>query len=133
LPRLTTEMNARAYWSDKTEIGQDLRVFEKHFPATTTLTVFLEGEPGSMKTPEAFALMTGLQQAMAAEPDVGRTSSIADVIRRTYEVFAPEEAAKGPPATDDLIGQLFFLGESPAFERFVDRAYEHSVVLGYLD
>src|SRR5207248_2464655 len=51
LPRLTTEMNARAYWSDKTEIGQDLRVFEQHFPATTTLTVFLEGEPGSMKTP----------------------------------------------------------------------------------
>jgi predicted RND superfamily exporter protein len=133
LPRLTTEINARAYWSDTTEIGQDLRVFEKHFPATTTLTVFLEGEPGSMKTPEAFELMTGLQQAMAAEPSVGRTSSIADVIRRTYEVFAPDEAAKGPPSSPDLLAQLFFLGDSPAFERFVDRAYSHSVVSGYLN
>jgi predicted RND superfamily exporter protein len=64
---------------------------------------------------------------------VGRTSSIADIIRRTYEVFAPEEAAKGPPTAADLIGQLFFLGESPAFERFVDRAYSRSVVFGYMD
>ena len=39
LPRLTTDMNARDYWSNKTEIGQDLRVFEAHFPATTTISV----------------------------------------------------------------------------------------------
>jgi hypothetical protein len=86
-----------------------------------------------MKTAQALALMSGLQQAMASEPGVGRTSSIADVIGRTYQVFAPEDAAKGPPATDDLVAQLFFLGESPSFERFVDRAYSHAVVLGYLD
>jgi predicted RND superfamily exporter protein len=95
--------------------------------------VLLEGGPGSMKTARAIALESGLQQAMAAEPGVGRTASIADVIRRTYEVFAPDEAAKAPPMTDDLVGQLFFLGESPSFERFVDRRYERAVVLGYLD
>jgi uncharacterized protein len=132
-PRLTTDMNARDYWSENTEIGQDLRVFDEHFPSTTTLSILLEGEPGSMKTPEAIELMTGLQRTMAAVPDVGRTSSIADVIRRTYEVFAPEEAAQGPPTAPDLIAQLFFLGESPAFERFVDRAYSRSVVFGYLN
>jgi uncharacterized protein len=133
LPRLTTEMNARDYWSNKTEIGQDLRIFEQHFPSTTTISVLLEGPPGSMKTPQAFALTSGLQQTMAAQEGVGRTSSIADIIRRTYEVFAPEEAAKGPPTAADLLGQLFFLGESPAFERFVDRAYSRSVVFGYMD
>jgi predicted RND superfamily exporter protein len=133
LPRLTTEMNARDYWSDKTEIGQDLRVFERHFPSTTTISVLLDGPPGSMKTPEAFALISGLQRTMAAHAGVGRSASIADVIQRTYEVFAPEEAAKGPPTSADLIGQLFFLGESPAFERFVDRAYARSVVFGYMD
>jgi len=133
LPRLTTEMNARDYWSNDTEIGQDLRVFEEHFPSTTTISVLLEGPPGSMKTPEAFALMSGLQKTMAAHEGVGRTASIADVIGRTYEVFAPEEAAAGPPATADLLAQLFFLGESPAFERFVDRAYSRSVVFGYMN
>ena len=87
-----------------------------------------------MRTPQAVALMSHLQQVMAAVPGVGRTSSIADIIRRTYEVFAPEEAVKGLPADDPaLIGQLFFLADSPAFERYVDRSYSRSVVLGFLN
>ena len=132
-PRLTTDINGKTYWSEHTDIGRDLRVFERHFPSTTTVTILLEGPPGSMQTPEAITVMTGLQKAMAADPEVGRTSSVADIIRRTYEVFAPEEAANGLPLERDLIAQLFFLGDSPAFERYVDRSYSRSVVLGFLD
>jgi predicted RND superfamily exporter protein len=133
-PRLTTEANTRDYWSERIPVGRDLRVFEKHFPSTTSLVILLEGEPGSMRTPQAVALMSHLQQVMAAVPGVGRTSSIADIIRRTYEVFAPEEAVNGLPADDPaLIGQLFFLADSPAFERYVDRSYSRSVVLGFLN
>jgi hypothetical protein len=33
----------------------------------------------------------------------------------------------------DLIAQLFFLSSSPAFERYVDRAYSRAVVFGFLD
>lgn len=132
-PRLTTEFDTRNHWSPRTQVGHDLRVFEEHFPSTTTLTILLEGEPGSMKTLDAITLMTGLQQAMAQDPGVGRTSSIADIIRRTYEVFAPEEAANGLPAEADLIAQLFYLAESPAFERYVDRVYSRCVVLGFLN
>lgn len=132
-PRLTTEATARTYWSEHTQVGRDLRIFEQHFPSTTTLTVLLEGAPGSMQTPQAIALMRGLQDTMAAVPGVGRTSSVADMIRRTYEVFAPEEAAQGLPNQPDLIAQLFFLADSPAFERYLDRAYSRAVVLDFLD
>jgi predicted RND superfamily exporter protein len=132
-PRLTSDIAAKTYWSAHTRIGHDLRVFEQHFPSTTTLTILLDGPPGSMQTPEAITVMTGLQHAMAADPDVGRTSSIADFVRRTYEVFAPEEAGAGLPLQRDLIAQLFMLADSPAFERYVDRAYSRSVVLGFLD
>jgi predicted RND superfamily exporter protein len=132
-PRLTSDISAKSYWSEDTKIGHDLRVFERHFPSTTTLTILLEGPPGSMQTPEAVALMTGLQQAMAADPEVGRTSSVADFVRRTYEVFAPEEAGKGLPLERQLIAQLFMLADSPAFERYVDRGYGRAVVLGFLD
>jgi predicted RND superfamily exporter protein len=132
-PRLTTEINPRTYWSEQSQVGHDLRVFETHFPGTTTITVLLEGGAGSMKTPEAMTVMTGLQEAMARDPGVERTSSIADVIRRTYQVFAPEEAAaSGFPADPGLIAQLFYLAESPAFGRYVDRSYSRSVVLGFL-
>jgi len=132
-PRLTSDISARTYWSENSRIGHDLRVFERHFPSTTTLTILLEGPPGSMQTPEAISVMTGLQQAMAEDPEVGRTSSVADLVRRTYEVFAPEEAAKGLPLERELIAQLFMLSASPAFERYVDRGYSRAVVLGFLD
>ena len=132
-PRLVTEINTQTYWSEHIQAGRDLRVFQKHFPSTTTFTILLEGDSGSMRTPEAVALMTGLQRAMAQVPGVGRTSSLADIIRRTYEVFAPEEAANGLPADAALIGQLFYLAHSPGFERYVDRSYSRSVVLGFLD
>lgn len=133
IPRLSTEIDARSYWPRNTPVGRDLRIFEEHFPATTTLTILLEGEPGSMKTPAAIALMTMLQRTMAEDPDVGRTSSVADIIRRTYEVFAPEEAGHELPADRELVSQLFFLASSPAFEHYLDRSFSRSVVFGFLD
>jgi predicted RND superfamily exporter protein len=132
-PRLTSDIDAKTYWSEQSRIGHDLRIFERHFPSTITLTVLLEGPPGSMRTPEAIAVMTGLQQAMAADPDVGRTSSVADIVRRTYEVFSPEDAGTPMPMDSALIGQLFMLADSPAFERYIDRAATRAVVLGFLN
>jgi len=134
LPRLTTEFAPRAFWPARSEVGQDLRIFDAHFPSTITLTVLLDGEPGAMKTPEAVGLMNGLQQAMTEDPAVGRTASLADIIRRTYEVFAPEEAARGLPADDaGLIAQLFYLSESPATRGYVDLEYRRAVVRGFLN
>jgi predicted RND superfamily exporter protein len=132
-PRLTSDIDAKTYWSEHTRIGHDLRVFERHFPSTTTLTILLDGPPGSMRSPEAITVMTGLQQAMAQDPDVGRTSSVADFVRRTYEVFAPDEAANGLPLDRALVAQLFMLANSPAFERYVDRGDSRAVVLGFLN
>jgi predicted RND superfamily exporter protein len=132
-PRLSTETNVLRYWPEETSVGRDLRVFAAHFPSTTTISVLLEGEAGAMQTPEAIQLMTGIQEAMAADPDVGRTASVADIIRRTHEVFVPEQASSGLPADRKTIAQLFYLASSPAFERFVNRSYSRAVVFGYLD
>ena len=132
-PRLVTEVNTQIYWSERVQAGRDLRVFQRHFPSTTTFNILLEGESDSMQTPEAIEVMTGLQHAMAQVPGVGRTSSVADIVRRTYEVFAPEEAGNGLPTDAALIRQLFYLAQSPGFERYVDRSFSRSVVLGFLD
>ena len=132
LPRLETDIDVRRYWPETTPFGRDLRLFEQHFPSTQTLTVLLEGKPGSMETPHAIRLMAGLQRAMQEDPDVGRTSSLADIVQRTYEVFAPEEAVRGLPIEPSLVAQLLFLADSPAFERYVDRTHSRSVVYGFL-
>jgi predicted RND superfamily exporter protein len=133
LPRVVTETNVLRYWSARTRVGHDLRVFDAHFPSTTPVAVLLEGPPGSMQSPEAVEVMTGLQRAMVADPEVGRTSSIVDVVRRTFEVFSPEDAAAGLPSDREGLAQLFFLASSPAFERFVNRDLSHAVVTAYLN
>ncbi len=132
-PRLCTEFTVERYHSRRTKAGRDLALFDKHFPSTTTLTILIEGEPGAIKRPEAIRLMRGLTDTMADDPDVGRTSSLADILQRSFEVFAPENAGNGIPDDPNLIAQLFFLSDSPAFERYVDRAYSRSVVFGFLN
>ncbi len=132
-PWLSTEFVVRDYRSKKTQVGRDLLVFEEHFPSTTTLTILLEGAQGSMKSAEAVRLMRGLTHAMAEDGSIGRTSSLADIVQRTYEVFAPEDAADGLPDDANLLSQLFFLADSPAFERYVDRAYSRAVVFGFMN
>ncbi len=131
-PRLSTEFIPSAYPSKKVQAGKDLLFFQKHYPATKSLTILLEGEPGSMKGLEAVRLMRGLTHTMTADPAVGRTSSLADIIERTYEVFAGEAAQSGLFDDANALSQLFFLADSPAFERYVDRSYSRSVVYGFL-
>lgn len=131
-PRLSTEFLPSAYPSKKTQTGKDILFFQKHYRATQTLTILLEGEPGSMKSVEAVGLMQGLTRTMAADPAVGRTSSLADLLERTFEVFSGENAVAGLPLEAGVISQIFFLADSPAFERYVDRSYGRSVVYGFL-
>jgi len=132
-PRLTSEIVAKDYWSQSTEAGRDVRVFEEHFPSTTTFTVLLEGDQDSMRTPHAVQLMRGLTETMAQDPDVGRTSSVADMLQRTYEVFSGEKADDNLFRSADMVGQLFLLAQSPALERYVDRSYSRAVVTGFLN
>lgn len=132
-PRLRSDIVARDYWSENTRAGRDARLFDEHFPSTTTFTVLLEGEQDSMRTPEAVRLMRGLTETMAQDSGVGRTSSVADMLARTYEVFSGRKAT--PDLFDDpaMVGQLFLLADSPALERYVERSYSRAVVTAYLN
>jgi uncharacterized protein len=133
IPRLSSEIVARNYWAKDSNIGRDLKVFDEHFPSTTTFTVLLEGEQDSMRGPEAVRLMRGLTATMAQDPDVGRTSSVADSLERTYEVFSGEKANDHVFDDPALVGQLYLLAQSPALERYVERSYSRAVVTGLLN
>ncbi len=127
-PRLALESDIRTYWPERMDVGRDLRLFDRYFPRATTLTVLISGEPGSMRTPEAIRLMAGLEEAMHADAHVGWTSSLAALLMRTYQVFAPEAAMTGLPSEPDLLAQLLFLSESPMLEGYVNRPWSQAVV-----
>jgi hypothetical protein len=110
-----------------------LEAIEKHFPGTVTMNILYEGEPGSVKTVGFLKHMDGLQAALAREPLVWRTASFADLVKVLHQTFNRE----GPepyriPDDQQLVSQLIFLGDSPAFERFTDRAQSKALLTAYL-
>lgn len=110
-----------------------LEEIEKHFPATVTMTILYEGESGSAKTVALMQHMAALQQEMASDPLVWRTASLADLAKTLNKTFNGQDpAAYRIPDDQELLAQLLFLGDSPAFERFTDRSQSKALVLAYL-
>jgi predicted RND superfamily exporter protein len=110
-----------------------LEVIERHFPGTVTMTILYAGEPASAKSVGVLQHLDALQTMLAAEPLVWRTASLADLVKTLHRTFNRE--APDPyriPDDQELVSQLVFLGESPAFERFTDRAQSKALLVAYL-
>ncbi len=110
---------------------RDLEMIEQHFTGTNTMTVLVEGDPGSAQSPAVVRFLDGLGVELRADAAVATTSSLADLIRFIRRVFDPESRGELPEDARTL-AQLVYLGSSPAFERFVDRAYARTVLWVYL-
>jgi predicted RND superfamily exporter protein len=114
-------------------VRRHLAEIEKHFPGTITMTILYEGPPGSARTVGVLQHMAALQDELGRDPLVLRTASLADLVKSLHKVFnADDPHPYRIPDDQELVAQLMFLGESPAFERFTDRAGSKALVLAYL-
>src|SRR5207249_3105298 len=78
-------------------------------------------------------LPAALQDEIARDPLVLRTASLADLVKALHKTFnADDPHPYRLPDSQELLAQLMFLGESPAFERFTDRALAKAVLVAYL-
>jgi len=110
-----------------------LEEIEKHFPATVTMTILYEGPPNSVKQLPLLRHMDGLRAEIEKDPLVWRTASLGDLVKTLHKAFNGD--APDPyriPDDQELVSQLIFLGDSPAFERFIDRGYTKSLLVSYL-
>ncbi len=110
-----------------------LEEIERHFPGTVTMTVLYDGPPQSVTALEELRHMEGLSAELQRDPLVWRTASLVDLIKilhRTFNTDAPDPYRL--PDNQDLVSQLAYLGNSPAFERFIDREYTKSLLVAYL-
>lgn len=131
--RIRTFGPTREYMPKNSLAREHLEALEQHFPGTVTLTVLYDGPPASTTSLPVMQHMAALQDELQRNPLVVRTESVADLVKKLHEIFNSEDPAPYRlPDTQDLTSQLLFLGESPAFERFVDRSQSRSVVTGYL-
>jgi predicted RND superfamily exporter protein len=133
MTRIRTFGPTREYMPEDSLARRHLEALEQHFPGTVTLNVLYQGEPGSTKSLPVLQHMAALQAELQRDPLVVRTASVADLVKTLHEVFNAEDPTPYRlPDTQELTSQLLFLGDSPAFERFVDRSQSRSVVTAYL-
>src|SRR5207247_1076799 len=73
------------------------------------------------------------QGDLARDPLVLRTASLAALVKALHKTFnADDPHPYRLPDSQELLAQLMYLGESPAFERFTDRALAKAVLVAYL-
>jgi predicted RND superfamily exporter protein len=132
-------LQIQTYGSTREYLAKDglprvhLEAIERHFPATVTMTILYDGEAGSAKTVAMLQHIDALQQELSADPLVWRTASLADLAKTLNRTFnANDPSAYRIPDDQQLLAQLLFLGNSPAFERFTDRSQSKALVLAYL-
>jgi predicted RND superfamily exporter protein len=133
IARIRTFGPTREYMPKDSLPRRHLEAIESHFPGTVTMTILYEGPDGSTKSVGVLKHMAALQAELERDPLVLRTASLADIVKTLHKTFASD--APDPyriPDDQELVSQLMFLGDSPAFERFTDRAYQKAVVIAYL-
>ncbi len=131
--RIHTFGPTRYYLPKESLARRNLEAIERHFEGTVTMTILYEGQPESVKTLPVLQHMAALQEELAKDPLVLRTASLADLVKTLHKTFnADDPTPYRLPDDQQLVSQLMFLGDSPAFERFMTRGQDKSVVLAYL-
>ncbi|MFQ5465379.1 MAG: RND family transporter [Thermodesulfobacteriota bacterium] len=89
------------------------RVLNEHFGGTYMAYLVLEGdEPGLVKSPETMGYIERLQGHLTSLDVVGKTTSIADVVKKIgYELADREAGAAAIPDSSGAIAQYLFLYE----------------------
>lgn len=131
--QIRTYGSTREYMPHGSIPRDHLEQIEQHLPATVTMTVLYEGPPESAKSLAELRHLDGLRAEIEADPLVWRTASLVDLVKTLHRTFNPDAPdSYRLPDTQELLSQLMFLGDSPAFERFIDREYAHSLLVAYL-
>jgi predicted RND superfamily exporter protein len=110
--------------------GHPMRVADdalnRDFGGTYMAHLILTGDgPDAAHRPEAVAFIDRVQRRLARDPDVGKTSSVADIVRRLNQVVHDGDPAYDRvPSSQEAIGQLLFLfqgsGDPNDLDNFVD-------------
>jgi len=103
------------------------RVMNRLFGGTYMAYVVIEGSaPEAVKRPDVVAYIDRMQQDLEADPLIGKTSSIADIVKRINLVLHDnDQAFDTVPDSRDAVGQFLFLyqstGDPNDLDNFIDR------------
>ncbi len=101
-------------------------VMNRLFGGTYMAYLVAEGEkPGDLKRPEVLKYLSGMQSYLENDSLVGKTSSVADIVKRINLVLHQNDPAYDAiPDSKDAVGQFLFLfqssGDPNDLDNFID-------------
>jgi len=108
------------------------RVMNQRFGGTYMAYLTVLGEqPDDIKRPEVMRYISELQQYLEGKEVVGKTSSVADIVKRVgYVLKGNPDSRDIIPQNQDEIGQYLFLflmsGDPNDLDNFVDNDYQNA-------
>jgi predicted RND superfamily exporter protein len=113
--RLRVDTNHINFFSADHPLGQSARVIDSKLAGVYSFQIMLEGEPDSLKTPDALQRIDRLENELRKFPEVKKVTSVADYVRRIHKELNDGRAdADIIPGDPDTIAQelfVFALGE----------------------
>lgn len=138
ITRLHADSSIKRYNSVNSEVRKDDVILNKRFGGTDSIFFLIEGrEQDSIKDPRVLQGMAALQKFLDGQPYVGKTQSLADMMKRMNQAMHGDDPAYNKlPETRELIAQYLLLysisGDPQDFDNFVDNDYRQTVVWVYL-
>ena len=135
---LKVDNSARSFTAPDSPIRLESTVLNNKFGGTDSILFLIEGKtPDSIKDPKVLAAIDKLQTFLGEQQHVGKTQSIADLIRRMNQAMHNDDKAYDVIPTDrNLIAQYLLLyslsGQPEDFENLVDHDYQNAVVLVFM-
>jgi predicted RND superfamily exporter protein len=134
---LRVDNNFRLYHKPESVLRVHDRVLNDTFGGTNTIQFLVETPAAdSLKDPAVLQGISDLQAFLERQPHVGKTQSIADLIKRMNQAMHGDDPAYyAIPGSRELIAQYLFLyslsGDPQDFDSLVDNDYRRAVVWSY--
>ena len=113
IPRLQVESDVTRYFREDSPVVQGLRAVDERFGGSQELSVVIDtGRRDGLKDPEVLRFMDRLQHFLEAQPDVGATSSLVDLVKESYFTLRGDDPAFYTiPETSRAVAQVLLLFE----------------------
>jgi hypothetical protein len=134
---LRVDNNFRLYHTPDSVLRVDDRLLNEAFGGTNTIQFLVQTPaPDSLKDPKVLQGISDLQAFFESQPNVGKTQSIADLIKRMNQAMHGDDPSYYTiPESRELIAQYLFLyslsGDPQDFDSFVDHDYRRAAVWTY--
>lgn len=136
--RVTVDNSTKSYFSPDLIFVKDDKALNGNLGGTNTLYLLIEGaSDDAIKNPKTLQAMAELQRFLEQQPDVGKTVSLADFIKRMNQAMHGDDPAYFKiPDSQELISQYLLLysmsGEPGDFDSYVDYGYRSANLTVFL-